>query len=177
MANLADSSADVAQELRCANAVIQKDFAFDTLSLSVDEKALLEVFKVDQQQAYTISLSRATHLALGQIFDNYETVESPLSIAAMGWSETTGKYLSSPLKKTQKHAISAYLRTQIQNQKTSLSLFTGTTVQGLSYPPEQGEAFDSNWVFVLRIPSLSDHIYWIIVDKKGQRAPYVYGFN
>jgi hypothetical protein len=58
-----------------------------------------------------------------------------------------------------------------------LALYLGNTVQGQSYPPEQGENAQDNWVFVLHIPSLSDHIYWAIVDRQGKVAPYLYGFN
>ncbi len=44
-------------------------------------------------------------------------------------------------------------------------------------PPEQGESAEDSWVFGLYIPSLSDHFYWIIVDRAGEASPYIYGFN
>lgn len=44
-------------------------------------------------------------------------------------------------------------------------------------PPEQGESAENNWIFGLYLPSLSDHFYWIIVDRAGEASPYIYGFN
>lgn len=44
-------------------------------------------------------------------------------------------------------------------------------------PPENGESASKNWIFSLYMPSLSDHLYWIIVDRTGEASPYVYGFN
>lgn len=44
-------------------------------------------------------------------------------------------------------------------------------------PPENGESATENWVFSLYIPSLSDHLYWMVVDRAGEKEPYIYGFN
>lgn len=44
-------------------------------------------------------------------------------------------------------------------------------------PPENGESAADNWVFALYIPTLSDHLYWIIIDRAGTASPYIYGFN
>lgn len=44
-------------------------------------------------------------------------------------------------------------------------------------PPEEGESVDLNWVFSLYLPTLSDHLYWIIVPREGEMEAYVYGFN
>lgn len=44
-------------------------------------------------------------------------------------------------------------------------------------PPEDGETAVDNWVFGLHLPTLSDHVYWIIVPRDGKKAAYVYGFN
>ena len=45
------------------------------------------------------------------------------------------------------------------------------------YPPEEGEKVDDNWVFFLSLPTLSDHLYWVIVNRNGEKDPYLYGFN
>lgn len=45
------------------------------------------------------------------------------------------------------------------------------------YPPEWGERPEQNWLFGLRLPTLSDHLYWAVVDRSGRRASYCYGFN
>lgn len=45
------------------------------------------------------------------------------------------------------------------------------------YPAENGEQVKDNWIFMLRLPTLSDHLFWIIVDRTAIKEPYVYGFN
>lgn len=44
------------------------------------------------------------------------------------------------------------------------------------FPPEEGEKVADNWIFMLMLPELSDHLYWAIVPRDGKRA-YCYGFN
>ncbi len=44
-------------------------------------------------------------------------------------------------------------------------------------PPENGETADTNWIFSLYLPSLSDHLYWIIIDRSNNGGAYIYGFN
>jgi hypothetical protein len=50
-------------------------------------------------------------------------------------------------------------------------------IEGRGFAPERGEDLKKNWVFSLTIPSLSDHIYWIVIDREDLRKAYVYGFN
>ncbi len=45
------------------------------------------------------------------------------------------------------------------------------------YPPEWGERPAGNWLFGLRLPKLSDHLYWAVIDRRGHRRTYCYGFN
>jgi hypothetical protein len=44
-------------------------------------------------------------------------------------------------------------------------------------PPEDGENTRENWIFSLYLPTLSDHVYWVIVDRTAERKTYLYGFN
>ena len=172
-----DSLESAVSEIANANQVIQDDFGFTQLNLKVDEKLLKKEIEKTPAAASIISVSKATQQALALILDEYSYGENPLNLAAHGWSETVGELLTVPLIKEQKLAATQFLRQQMKNSQTSLSLFLGMTVKGLAYPPEQGEKHEQNWIFVLRIPSLSDHIYWIVVDKKGEISPFVYGFN
>ena len=45
-----------------------------------------------------------------------------------------------------------------------------------TYPPEQKESLEKNWIFFLKIKVLSDHLFWVIVDRTSGES-YVYGFN
>lgn len=42
---------------------------------------------------------------------------------------------------------------------------------------EEGENIEENWIFLLRIPEVSDHMFWAIVAKDGKDEVYNYGFN
>jgi len=43
--------------------------------------------------------------------------------------------------------------------------------------PQWGEKVEHNWIFCLYLPHLSDHLYFVVIDRRGLRDPYVYGFN
>lgn len=43
--------------------------------------------------------------------------------------------------------------------------------------PQWGEKVEHNWIFCLYLPHISDHLYFVVIDRRGARAPYVYGFN
>ncbi len=45
------------------------------------------------------------------------------------------------------------------------------------YPPENGESIEEHWAFQLSLPTLSDHLFWAIVPRAGDRPAYCYGFN
>jgi hypothetical protein len=36
---------------------------------------------------------------------------------------------------------------------------------------------DTNWIFSLYLPDLSDHLYWIVIDRATSGDAYIYGFN
>ncbi|GIW25699.1 hypothetical protein [Meiothermus sp.] len=41
--------------------------------------------------------------------------------------------------------------------------------------PDGGENPDKFWVFLLQMPTLSEHRWWAIVDKNGRNETYNYG--
>ncbi|MFM9947376.1 MAG: hypothetical protein ACKV1O_05505 [Saprospiraceae bacterium] len=44
-------------------------------------------------------------------------------------------------------------------------------------PPQNGENVKDFWIFGLYIPDLSDHTFWALIDRKGKKETYNYGFN
>ena len=168
-------SESAAAELARADRILQDDFGFPKLRLLVNAAALEKAMK--SGSADKVSVSQATQLAMAVIFDNFDAMEAPLTIAADGWASTHTQRLSGTLTRDQKAAARLFLREQMQNPETSLALHLGGIIKGQDYPPEQGESTQDNWIFVLRVPTLSDHLYWVIVDRSGSKAPYLYGFN
>jgi len=169
------NSENALAELSRADRIIQDDFGFKQLRLQTDDDVLQK--QIDAGKAGPVSVSAATQLALAVILDDFETIEAPLNIAAHGWASTYEQNLTGELNADQKEASRRFLREQMQSPKTTFALYLGKTIKGQSYPPEQGESDQDNWVFVLYVPSLSDHLYWVIVDRQGKVAPYLYGFN
>lgn len=164
-----------AAEIARADRIIQDDFGFPRLHLIANAGALEKSMK--SGTADKVSVSEATQLALALILDSFDAIEAPLNIAADGWASTEGQRLGGSLTRDQKVAVRQFLREQMQNPETSLALHLGGIIKGQDYPPEQGESTQDNWIFVLHIPTLSDHLYWVIVDRRGSQAPYLYGFN
>lgn len=72
----------------------------------------------------------------------------------------------------------ALLFSHLDRPETSLVLIDSDD-DTRGFQPERGESSETNWVFSLVIPSLSDHIYWIVVPKTmaANQVAYVYGFN
>jgi hypothetical protein len=168
-------SESAAAEIARADRIIQDEFGFPSLRLLANAESLEKELK--SGSADTVSVSQATQLAMAVIFDSFDAIEAPLNIAADGWASTHEQRLSHELTRDQKTAARQFLREQMQDPRTSLALHLGGIIKGQDYPPEQGESTQDNWIFVLHIPTLSDHLYWVIVDRRGSKAPYLYGFN
>jgi hypothetical protein len=97
----------------------------------------------------TIGAEKAVTLAIESFLTDGSHVESPLAIA------------------NSKKDLFTYL-----NQPSSEIQFVNVGEE-----PEHGESVNDNWIIELRIPSLSDHIFWSVVDRMGKKPTYNYGFN
>jgi len=97
----------------------------------------------------TIGAEKAVTLAIESFLTDSSHVESPLALASS------------------KEDLFTYL-----NQPTSEIQFVYVGEE-----PEHGESVNDNWIIELRIRSLSDHIFWSVVDRQGKKPTYNYGFN
>ncbi len=163
-------------ELKRAQAILAEQFGLNDLQLRVSSRALQEQVKASREctDPRCISFSHATQLALSLIFDSQAQAETPLEIALSEIPKQPGAWNNSEARKA---AAKSLLREELDRSQTRLSLFTGSEAPELALPPEQGENAEENWIFSLYIPSLSDHFYWVVVDKQGIKKPYIYGFN
>jgi hypothetical protein len=168
-------SENAPSEIARADRIIQEEYGFPQLRLLADAESLQK--QIELGATKRVSLSQATQLAMAVILDDFQAIEAPLNIAAHGWASTHNQQLRGELTLDQKTEARRFLRQQMQQTETSLALYQGVIIKGQNYPPEQGENTQENWIFVLHVPTLSDHLYWVIVDRKGQKAPYLYGFN
>ncbi len=100
-------------------------------------------------------------MAIHTIFHDDRDLESPLQLlVAEGF--------------TKRRDQEEVLKGLMADPKTRLEVFAPD--RGL-FPPERGESDQDFWIFCLTIPALSDHLFWVLLDKSGQKQPYIYGFN
>jgi hypothetical protein len=125
-----------------------------------------------------LGLAEALEQGLHGIFQDRSQAETPLNIAWDALAAEKGLDTSkAELSQSEIQALQDLLRDHLNRPTSSLSLYRDdVTTEGV-FPPQHGENSKENWIFALEIPSLSDHIYWIVVEREGKRDSYVYGFN
>ena len=126
-----------------------------------------------QEKAFsgTVTAENAAILAIESFLKDSSDVESPLALATeqaleeLNLPETAAQ--DAQVLRKARRLLSAHL-----NQPTS-----NITFLSLGQEPERGESLTKNWIIRLKIPTLSDHIFWAIVDRSGKKTTYNYGFN
>lgn len=144
-----------------AEELLIKEFAITEIGMDIPES---EVMRQTAYYANSFCFEHALRLALNDLLENYSDRTSPLAreLAAMG-------ALEKPSKSQLKTARQKLLGTL--NRPESLVSIVRPYKQ---YQPSNGEMVERNWVFFLR---LEGAYYWAIVDRSGEKAPYVYGMN
>lgn len=142
-----------------ARQIVSEEFGLTNMTLDIPAS------EVEYQSAASknkVSFEDALRAALRSFMEDSADLESPLGIIQNGYKDTS--------KKEQKEMLFKYMN----QQSTSLKLITPNTDVGY---PEKRESIQENWIFYLYIESLSDHLYWAIIDRSGKRPAYNYGFN
>jgi hypothetical protein len=98
-----------------------------------------------------MDFNTALRKAIETVLSDDEEIESPLGL----------------LKNEFEMADKTYVKvlTRLLNGKNSTIGFADRT--------EKGEESKDCWIFEIRIPKLSDHYFWAVIDTNN----YVYGFN
>ncbi len=134
---------------------------------------------MDLGEAPPSEIAKPLRIALNQVLVISDEIESPLNnarevaLASMDGPAEHGN-VSDPDQ--QWDLARTVLRDHFNRETTQLVLLEEGR-EGRGFAPERGEDVKKNWVFSLVIPSLSDHIYWIVVTKDRVPRAYVYGFN
>jgi len=151
--------------------IIEDEFDIQKLRF---EYSLEEIAKQEGLPNNEVSFISGLRLALSTILVNGNDEESPRSIIINVYELFPGE-----VDQAEKLIVSR-LREHLAEASLQLLPNIDWTDRDQDFdfnPPENGETASKNWVFSLYIPSLSDHLYWIIVDRTGGVSPYVYGFN
>lgn len=142
-----------------AEEVLIKEFAITAIGVDIPEA---EVMRQDRYYQNAFCFEHALRLAVSHVLENYAEPTSPLAreLAAMGSLQSPSK---SEVKKASRRLLDAL------NRSGSLVALVRPFK---FYQPLNGETVESNWIFFLRVDGRS---YWAVVDRSGERAPYVYG--
>lgn len=136
-----------------------RDFLLPHLTIKIDDE------EVRRQEAFfpgSMQIMAAFKKALFSFINDGSDNESPLSIAL----DLCGKEIDVDC---QKRIVMDYLN----DQNSVLQLLS---LNDEKMMPIYGEKHDNQWLFLLKIPHLSDHLYWAIVSRNGDTV-YNYGFN
>ncbi|NBT59330.1 hypothetical protein EBT16_11160 [bacterium] len=109
-----------------------------------------------------ISAETAVSLALKSFLTDSSHIESPLALATLVALEDPD-LSSDPAEKI--------LFSHFNRPETVIRFVV------CGEEAEHGETVEKNWIIRLKIPTLSDHIFWAVVDRSGVTPPYNYGFN
>ncbi|WP_445384199.1 hypothetical protein ACT6NV_09315 [Robiginitalea sp. IMCC44478] len=151
--------------------IIQDEFNLPTLNYKID---LEEVKKQETLPNNKIMFVKALHTALKTVLTSNSNRESPRIIISEGMGLRPKENVEDEtkvVKQLHEFLLSGKLillpLVDWENRDQDFGFF----------PPEEGESAQENWVFYLSLPTLSDHLFWIIVPRDGQSEAYVYGFN
>lgn len=140
------------------------DFAYDLADIAAQEELANN----------NVSFLSALRLALETLLMDGNDAESPRSIISNVYELFPGE------NDRAEELIQARLREHLMGASLQLlpNVDWSDRDQDFDFnPPENGEVAADHWIFSLYIPSLSDHLYWIVVGRAGERRPYAYGFN
>lgn len=158
-------------------AIIQKigveEFDLPQLRLVIEEK---EVKTQEALPLNKISFEEALRLSLNSFLKNGEHIESPRSLVENVHELYRDKFESDEAWDA---ALTAKVREYLsENSKLVMHpLRPLTDEEDLFAAPEDGETTHQNWIFQLSLRNLSDHLYWAITDRNGEKPTYNYGFN
>lgn len=77
-------------------------------------------------------------------------------------------------------AIAEVLRRALADDPQAAVVLLGPATTGepaYRFLPEYGESIADNWVFRIIAPASWPFLQWSIVDLRGERSPYSYGFD
>ncbi|MBP9707995.1 MAG: hypothetical protein KBD78_10140 [Oligoflexales bacterium] len=153
--------------------LLKNIFGFKDINFNVDEDFYREIAVENRK----IDFLHALFFATFNILNTQNRSEHPLNIAVHAQAYEWQTDLPEFLNERWRLYARVYLRKHLENSNTRFDLDNGKDEVGDSFLPHDGESIKANWVFRLAIPSLSDHIYWSVVDPQGQKQTYTYGFN
>lgn len=143
-------------------------FGLDDLK---NELRVEEAQKQEKEIPGKITGEKAVALALESFLNDGSDLESPLALATqLALEELNLPFDQAKSPKVVKRA-KAILFSHFNRYSSEIRFLS------FGEEPEHGEKTNQNWVIQLKISTLSDHIFWAIIERNGKISPYNYGFN
>jgi hypothetical protein len=166
------SSKDSSQQDLCHEAVtsaetsIRETFRLGDIRILIDENEACA-----QMGAAGVDFKAAALAAMKSFLRDGSHIESPQALALLLTFERQNRPWTEPPPADVLRAARISLHSHVDREPTVLRLLSREE------QPEGGERVSENWIFALKIPSLSDHLHWAVVDRSGAKPVYNYGFN
>lgn len=151
--------------------VVKTTIGASQLAYSYDEAEVRSQQALPQSNLHFVE---AFTLALETILQDEQNLESPRGIIREIYGLFPDQVEDAEAQLQQK--LRAYLQTGELILLPNVNWDNWRREDGY-YPPENRESAADNWIFYLRLPQLSDHLFWIVIDRTGTQKPFLYGFN
>lgn len=149
---------------------VLKAFEVEPLGVFVEAE---EAIAQENIQPRRVAFKTALRLAIENILTDGKSIESPRSIVM----ETFGLFPDGfDSNEGWDNALTAKVKEFVLEGKMYL-VERERSEEAAYFPPEDGEEVETNWIWALSLPTLSDHLFWVIIDRTAMEPPYNYGFN
>ncbi|MHB0996361.1 MAG: hypothetical protein ACYC2I_08340 [Elusimicrobiales bacterium] len=142
-----------------AEELLIKEFGITRISMDIPEA---EVMRQDAFYNNAFCFEHALRLSLTAVLEDYSDRTSPLALA-LGEIGALEKPTKSDLKKARQAVFNL-----LDDAASGIAI---VRPYKFNQPPN-GEMIEKNWVVFLK---LAGRPYWVVVDRGGEQAPYVYG--
>ncbi len=137
---------------------------------------------IEEQEELDDSLTfeEALYAALNSFIRDGETAESPQDVVLATHKDLREENFDNPSEfhRALRDKVRAYMQDEGLITLLPLNIYDMDEEElGDLQPPEGQESLNESWIFSLRLPKLSDHVYWAVVDRAGMLETFNYGFN
>jgi hypothetical protein len=153
--------------------ILTEEFHLPALQLTVTERDIVLQNSHSNTQVQFESVLRAS---LTSFLKDGTDLESPRSLVEHIHELYRNRFAS---EQEWDAALTAKVQEYLKNNAT-LELYPYAlydTDAPTFLTAEHGESTKDNWIFQLALRDLSDHLFWAITDRTGEKPTYNYGFN
>lgn len=159
---------DCARLSLSATNVLKTEFHLTQLTVDFDASEICEQM---MRFGNSVGFEAAVREAMQSFLNDARDSESPLALSlGMAFDEARQDW-QEPVPPAVMRRAREILIDHLDRPTTTLRLLK------VDETPEHGESVSANWIFLVRIRDLSDHLQWAVVDRAGQKGTNNYGFN